>query len=111
MTMRVYGLDAIRSQIDSGGYEVKLVAHDQAVVLLPRTSEHREAKIPGLSYEDDSRGNAMAAMMSPGRIEFRYHRAFSDERVRQIALAMLHHPDLGFAKHFQVTYQGRVLIN
>ena len=87
--MQIYGLDLIRSEIDSGGYEVKLVAHEQAVAFLPRTAQHRDVKIQGLSYEDDSKGNALAAMVSPGRIEFRHHRAFSDERVRQIALAIL----------------------
>jgi len=63
-----------------------------------------------MSYKDDSKGNALAGMMSSGRIEFRYHSRFSDERVRQIALAMMNLPDLRFAHGFQVVYQGRVLI-
>jgi hypothetical protein len=63
-----------------------------------------------LSYEDDGKGNALAAMMSPGRIEFRNHRAFSDERVKKIASTMLDHPDLRLLQGVQVTYQGRVLI-
>jgi hypothetical protein len=77
------------------------------VAFFPRPAEHPDTKVQGLDYEDDSNGNALAAMMSPGRIEFRYHHAFSDERVKKIALAILNHPELQFA---QVTYQGRVLI-
>lgn len=108
--MQVYGLDSIRSEIDSSGYTVKFVAHDQAVAFFPRTTEHRDAGVQGLSYKDDSKGNALAGMMSPGRIEFRYHSKFSDERVKQIALAMLHLPDLSFTQGFKVIYQGRLLI-
>jgi hypothetical protein len=108
--MHIYGLDSIRSELDSGGYTVKFVAHDQAAVFFPRTTEHRDAGIQGLSYKDDSKGNALAGMMSPGRIEFRYHSKFSDERVKHIALAILSHPELQFAQGCQVTYQGRVLI-
>ncbi|MFZ5832999.1 MAG: hypothetical protein ACOY3P_23170, partial [Planctomycetota bacterium] len=63
--MQVFGLESIRSELESDGYVVKLVAHDQAVAFMPRTAEHRETKIQGLSYEDDSQGNALAAMMSP----------------------------------------------
>ena len=69
--MQIYGLDSIQSELSSGGYVVKLVAHDHAALFFPRTGEHRDAKMPGLSYEDDSKGNALAGMMSPGRIDFR----------------------------------------
>lgn len=108
--MKIHGLDSIRSELESGGYVVKLLAHDQAVVFFSRTAEHREAGIEGLNYQDDSKGNALAGMMSPGRIEFRYHSRFSDERVKQIALAMMNLPDLSFFHGFKVIYQGRVLI-
>jgi hypothetical protein len=107
--MQIFGLDSIRSELQSGGYVVKLLANDQAVVFFPRTSEHRDMKVHGLDYEDDSKGNALAAMMSPGRIEFRLHRTFSDARVRQIGIEIIKHPDLAFARDFQITYQGRTL--
>ena len=107
--MQVFGLDSICSEIQSGGYEVKLLANDQAIVFFSRTSEHRDMKVHGLDYEDDSKGNALAAMMSPGRIEFRFHRAFSDARVRQIGMEIVKHPDMAFARDFKITYQGRAL--
>jgi hypothetical protein len=109
--MQLYSLDSVRSELESGGYVVKFLAHDQAVVFFPRTTEHREAGVQGLTYKDDSKGNALAGMMSPGRIEFRSHARFSDERVRNIALAMVNLPDLKFTQGFQVIYQGRVLID
>jgi hypothetical protein len=107
--MQVYGLDSIRSEIQSDGYVVKLLADERNALFFPRTSEHRDMKVHGLDYEDDSKGNALAAMMSPGRIEFRFHRAYSDARVRQIGREIMKHPDLGFAREFQITYQGRNL--
>jgi hypothetical protein len=108
--MQVYGLDSIRSELESDGYFFKLLANERAALFFPRSIEHRDAKAHGLDYEDDLRGNALAATVVPGRVDFRRHRAFSDERVKSIALAILGHPDTQFACGFQVTYQGRLLI-
>ena len=49
--------------------------------------------------------------MSPGRIEFRHHNRYSDERVKGIAKAMLNLPDLAFAREFTIIYQGRIFID
>lgn len=108
--MNVYGLDSIQSLLDSEGYLFKVLANDSGVVLFPHTSEHRDMKQPGIHYADDSQGNALAAMVKPGRIEFRFHRDFSDDRVRNLAIRMLALPELEFARGFAVTYQGRTLI-
>ena len=108
--MNVYSRDSIALLLAEGGYLFKLIANENAVLLFPHTTEHRDLKRPGLSYEDDSAGNALAAMVKPGRIEFRFHRHFSDERVRNIARRMLACPELAFAATFEVTYQGRTLI-
>jgi hypothetical protein len=108
--MNATGLESVQSLLESEGYLFKLVAHDTAVHFFPRTTEHCDAKLPGLSYEHDSAGNALAAMVKPGLLEFRFHRSFSDARVRTIAERILAHPDLFFASSFTVTYQGRTLI-
>jgi len=110
-TTQVYGLESVRAELESGGYTVKCLAHDQAVAFFPRTTEHGDAGVCGLSYKDDSKGNALAGIMSPGRIEFRHHGRFSDERVKQIALAMMSLPGLSFARGFKVIYQGRILMD
>ena len=50
-------------------------------------------------------------MVKRGRIEFRFHQQFSDDRVKQLAQRMLTLPELDFAKSFAVTYQSRTLIH
>ena len=109
-SVNIHGLDSIEPLLRDGGYLFKLVANEQAVLLFPASIEHRDATRPGLRYQDDSAGNALAAMVKPGRIEFRLHRGFSDERVRLLARRMLGCPELAFAAGFAVTYQGRTLI-
>lgn len=107
--MIVYGFDSIASMLEEDGYLFKMLANDAGVVLFPHTTEHRDAAQPGIQYADDSRGNALAAMVKPGRIEFRFHRQFSDERVIQLTKRILALPELKFARAFVVTYQGRTL--
>ena len=109
--MIVYGHDSIATLLEQDGYLFKLLANDSGVALFPHTTEHRDATQPGIKYADDSGGNALAAMVKPGRIEFRFHRAFSDERVTTLATRMLALPELAFARSFDVTYQARTLIH
>ena len=107
--MNVYGLDAAEMMADAEGFLFKLIANEQGVAFFPCKTEHRDVKQPGLSYEDDSAGNALAAMVKPGLIEFRYHRAFSDQRVGRIVQAIINHPKIAFASGFVITYQGRTI--
>jgi hypothetical protein len=108
--MVLTGIESVQALLESEGYLFKLVAHDSAVHFFPHTIEHCDAKLPGLNYEHDSAGNALAAMVKPGLIEFRHHRQFSDARVRVIAERIVKHPEARFASSFAVTYQGRTLI-
>lgn len=109
--MVVHGFDSIASLIEHDGYLFKLLANDSGVILFPHTTEHRDAGRTGIKYADDSQGNALAAMVKRGRIEFRFHQQFSDDRVKQLAQRMLTLPELDFAKSFAVTYQSRTLIH
>jgi hypothetical protein len=107
--MVVYGLDVLQRMLESDDYFLKLVANESAVFFFPHTTEHRDAKQVGLSYEDNSAGNALAATVKLGQIDFRFHRAFSDERVRNLARGILEHPDISSVAGFAVRYQGRPL--
>ena len=108
--MIVHDFDSISSLLEHEGYLFKMLANNSGVVLFPHTAEHRDSGRLGIKYEDDSKGNALAAMVKHGRIEFRYHRQFSDECVKQIAQRILALPEFDFAKSFVVTYQSRILI-
>ena len=108
--MIVYGFDSIVSMLEQDSYLFKMLANDSGVVLFPHTTEHRDATQPGIKYADDSCGNALAAIVKPGCIEFRHHRQFADERVKHLAERILILPELEFAHLFAVTYQSRLLI-
>ena len=108
--MIVYGFDSIESLLAEEGYLLKMIANDSGVAIFRHTTEHRDATQPGLRYADDSKGNALAAMVMPSRIEFRFHREFSDDRVTSLASRILSLPEFGFARSFEVVYQGRTLV-
>ena len=107
--MIVYGFDSIAPMLEQDGYLFKMLANDTGVVFFPHTSEHRDATQLGIKYADDSLGNALAAMVKPGHIEFRFHRQFTDERVKQLIEHILLSPELAFARTFVFTYQARAL--
>ncbi len=50
-------------------YTLKMVFNDQGAIFFPVSAKHRDMKAPGISYEDDYKGNAMAALVSPRTIE------------------------------------------
>lgn len=109
--MIVYGYDTIAHLLSQDGYLFKMLLNDIGVVLFPHTAEHRDVRLSGISYADDSQGNAMAAMVKPGRIEIRHHQKFSDQRVKRLVERMLELPEMSFAASFIITYQGRVIVN
>ena len=108
--MNIYGCDFAERMLASNEFLFKCVANESGVAFFAHMTEHREIKHPGLSYEDDSGGNALAAMVKPGLIEFRFHRQFSDDRVRNIARAIVEHPGTPLSPGITITYQGRVVL-
>ncbi len=107
--MLVIGADFPATLAAGGGFSAKMVLNEKGALVFAVGRQHRDEKAEGISYEDDYRGDALAALLSPGRIEIRYHRDFSDERVRAIVLSLMAEPDLAFTRNWQVTYQGRTL--
>jgi hypothetical protein len=71
--------------------------------------QHRTMKVPGISYEHEAKGNALAAMLMPGLIEIRHDKRFNDDRVTGIIRKLLASPELAVMKGWKVTYQGRSL--
>jgi hypothetical protein len=109
--MQVFDFEAVCELTKSEYYLFKLIANEHGVVFLPRTTEHRDAGRPNIRYADNYLGNALAAIVKPGAIEFRFHQDFSESRVKSIAEQIVTDPQLGFAAGFRVTYQNRTLIS
>ena len=109
LPMVIIGLEFIRSQIDLEYFTAKMVLNGNGALFFPVTGEHREHKAAGISYEDDYRGNALAAMLSSGKMEIRFHKAFSDQRVASIVNELAQQEELEFITNWNVFYQGRRL--
>ena len=90
--------------------DVKFIVNESGVLFFPGTQQHRDAKSQGLSYDHDYRGNAVAGMVMPNRVEIRFHKAFSDERIQLIWRKVLSSPELADAKLGQLYYQGRKIV-
>src|SRR5258708_2195678 len=89
---------------------LKFILNEGGIVFFPATQQHRDIKSHGLSYEDDYRGNAIAGLVMPERVEIRFHAAFSDDRVRTIWRGVLMIPELAKVRLRQVYYQGREIL-
>ena len=108
--MVLIGADYLRGLIAAGsGFSAKMVFNDRGAIVFPVQRQHREMKAEGISYEDEYRGNALAAMLMPGRIEVRYHRAYTDADVARMVRAIVSTPELGMMAGWVLTYQGRAI--
>ncbi len=107
--MKAFGLENIAAAVSAEGYFVKCIVNATAAVFFPGSIQHRDVKREGVSYEDDYRGNAMAATLTPGMIDVRFHKDYADPVVKAIFDELLGLPEMKWAAGFAVRYQGRVL--
>jgi len=63
-------------------------------VFFSALTQHRDVKREGLSYEDDYKGNAMAVVIKPNKIEVRFHSEFDDLQVKRIFKEVLALPEM-----------------
>lgn len=71
--MIIHGADLLAGLIDECYPDIKAIFNNVGILLFPSSNQHREQKAIGLSYEDDSRGNALAAIIRLNAIEVRRH--------------------------------------
>lgn len=86
---------------------VKFLLNDSGIVFFPSTQQHREVKVSGLSYEDDYRGDAVAGLVLEGRVEIRFHNAFSDHRIKTLWARVLAGSEIPNGELGPLFYQGR----
>ncbi len=108
--MLILGADYLTSLLAKSSFSAKMVFNANGAIVFSVSQEHRDQKAPGISYEDDYKGNALAAMLAPGKIEVRGHQGFSDSRVADIVSTLLTQPELLCMKEWTVSYQGRILL-
>ncbi len=101
--MRVFNA----SLLDQMQGTVKFILNDSGIYFFSASQQHRDTKAHGLSYEDDYRGNAVVGLVLPGRVEIRFHQAFTDERIKGIWRDVLASQEPAEARLGQLYYQGR----
>src|SRR4051794_7569980 len=108
--MTISGMDHARSLAAGAITQLKMVFNSSGAIFFPVSEQHRDQKTPGISYGDDYTGNALAAMLSLGKLDVRFHRDFSDARVAHLISSLLKTPELSFMTGWEITYQNRKLI-
>ena len=107
--MKLIGVEFLQAKIAEGGFTAKLVFNASGAIFFPTNQEHRDQRAPGITYGDNYTGNALAAMLSPGKIEIRNHRDFSEQRVTELMKSLLKSPNLHMLHNWQITYRGKTL--
>ncbi len=107
--MQIYDWVGLEQVLGKDHYQFKAVFNEKGVIFFPASRQHREQKVEGVSYVDGPAGNALAAVISPERIEIRHHPRFPADRVRQIVDEILQDQRLERLRRSVVTYQGKVI--
>jgi hypothetical protein len=107
--MNIIGADYLQRLDQAGNFTAKMVFNDHGALIFSVQSQHRDMKGPGISYDHDGGGNALAAMLKPALIEIRFDARFNDDRVTGILRKLLASPELAVMKGWKVTYRGRAL--
>src|SRR5262249_24681097 len=100
--MLIVGADEAVGVATGTAHSAKMVFNQRGAIFFPIAHQHRDTKAEGISYEDDYRGNALAAMISPGQIEVRYHSAFTDRDVVRVLQALMEMPELAMIRDWRV---------
>ena len=107
--MQITGIEIVQEQIQQDGYFFKAILNDSGACFFSGKTQHSTVKVNGLSYEDDYKGNALAAIIKNNLIEIRNHRDFGVPHVESIIKALLQDPQLECLKDFSVTYRGATI--
>lgn len=105
--MLILGLNHLTALNDRRVLSLKMVFNTNGAIIFSTTRQHRDMKAENISYEDDYKGNALAAMLSPGLIEIRFHKSYSDADVARLVSTLIARPELALMSIWNATYQGR----
>jgi len=105
--MEIINSELLQTALASNGLTVKFLLGEGVILFFPVTQQHRDIKSHGLSYEDDYRGNAVAGLVTPSGAEIRFHKAYSDDRIRALWARLRALPEFSDARLSRLLYQGR----
>jgi hypothetical protein len=107
--MHLVGVEHVLAIVEGLAFDGKMVINERGAVFGPVSTQHRDLKTDGIWYADDYKGNGLAAMLAPGKIEVRYHKGFTDDDVVRLLRALFDEPSVGSIHDWQATCQGRPL--
>jgi len=89
---------------------LKFIVNEQAIAFSSPSLQHREISAPNVSYRDDG-GNALAGIITNGRVEIRGHSVlgFSPERVKRLWQQVLTACGSDYLRFLPMHYQGDLL--
>jgi len=87
----------------------KAVFNEHGMLIFPVSIQHNTVKAEGISYEDEYRGNALAAVFDGVKFDIRFHKAFSKERVTLVLTTLLSQDALAPLRVLTKTYHGKPL--
>jgi len=102
--LEVLGLETIAAELSQPSFLVKCLLSEKAIVFIPATNQHTDVRIAGLRYEDESKGNALAATLTPRRFGIRLHSKFAPQLVGRIVHQLLERDDMIWARQIPVFY-------
>ena len=108
--MQLIGADIAQSLAEGNRTTAKIVFNGAGVIFFPANEQHRDQRAPGISYDDNYTGNALAATLHDRQIEVRYHQAFSESQVVNLISALVQRLNLKFLRDWRITYQGREIV-
>ena len=89
--------------------QLKALLNETGIVVFPASIQHAAIKLHGISYEDDYKGNALAVIFDGQKLEIRWHRDFTEARVKLLVNDLRELPELRALKELSVSYQGKTI--
>ena len=105
--MLILGLEHFHALRDGRIHSAKMIFNANGAIFFPASRQHRDLKAEGISYEDNYKGNAMAAMLSRGTLEIRFHQEFKEAEVARLVDILAMQPGVEALLHWGASYQGR----
>lgn len=88
-------------------YQIKAVVSDRGIVLGPVRMEHKTLRAPGVAYESDEQGSAVAGVVYKGKIEICRHQSFTEDRALGMLRRLESLAELLPLRGFAVVYGGK----